>query len=297
MDDGCLGADACLDAVKPHYDEAPRRREGRRRRTRPEELGPGQRLQGDRQGRRPVRRRRRRRGAALLDRDGAGHPHRRAAGRGRRSSASTAGAHPRRRRHDARARRGPDDRFAGAPSWARARSRMRAARPRPTGCPPHVDFEGEYRVDWTNSLSEGLEQPIIHSTFGYAAQLVIMDRDSGAIERVVAAHDVGRAVNPTLCEGQIEGAVHMGLGYALTEDFPADADGRPTNMTLRSLGITPGQGHARDRRDPRRVAAAERALRDQGRRRDRSRPHRRRGRRRAPRARRRLARRAADAAA
>ena len=105
------------------------------------------------------------------------------------------------------------------------------------GCPPDVDFEGEYRVDWTNSLSEGLERPIIHSTFGYAAQLVIVDRDSGAIERVVAAHDVGRAVNPTLCEGQIEGAVHMGLGYALTEDFPADVDGRPTNMTLRSLGI------------------------------------------------------------
>jgi len=53
----------------------------------------------------------------------------------------------------------------------------------------------------------------------------------------VAAHDVGRAVNPMLCEGQIEGSVHMGLGYALSEDFPADAEGRPTNMTLRSLGI------------------------------------------------------------
>jgi xanthine dehydrogenase molybdenum-binding subunit len=65
-----------------------------------------------------------------------------------------------------------------------------------------------------------------------------MDRDSGAIRRVVAAHDVGRAVNPTLCEGQIEGSVHMGLGYALTEDFPSDpATGFPTNMTLRSLGI------------------------------------------------------------
>jgi xanthine dehydrogenase molybdenum-binding subunit len=50
-------------------------------------------------------------------------------------------------------------------------------------------------------------------------------------------HDVGRAVNPTLCEGQIEGAVHMGLGYALTEDFPSDERGFPTNMTLRSLGI------------------------------------------------------------
>src|SRR5690606_36949737 len=36
---------------------------------------------------------------------------------------------------------------------------------------------------------------------------------------------------------QIEGSVHMGLGYALTEDFPADDTGRPTNMTLRSLGI------------------------------------------------------------
>jgi xanthine dehydrogenase molybdenum-binding subunit len=45
-------------------------------------------------------------------------------------------------------------------------------------------------------------------------------------------------VNPTLCEGQIEGSVHMGLGYALSEDFPADpATGMPTNMTLRSLSI------------------------------------------------------------
>jgi aldehyde oxidoreductase len=105
------------------------------------------------------------------------------------------------------------------------------------GCQVGVDYEGEYRVDWTNSLSEGVEHPIIHSTFGYAAQLVIMDRDTGAIERVVAAHDVGRAINPLLCEGQIEGAVHMGLGYALSEDFPADELGRPTNMTLRSLGI------------------------------------------------------------
>ena len=34
-----------------------------------------------------------------------------------------------------------------------------------------------------------------------------------------------------------EGAVHMGLGYALSEDFPCDEEGRPVNMTLRSLGI------------------------------------------------------------
>ncbi|MDE0117963.1 MAG: molybdopterin-dependent oxidoreductase [bacterium] len=104
------------------------------------------------------------------------------------------------------------------------------------GCQPGVDYFGEYRVDWTNKLSDGVENPIIHSTFGYAAQMVVLN-DEGAVERVVAAHDVGKAVNPLLCEGQIEGAVHMGLGYALTEDFPADENGWPTNMTLKSLGI------------------------------------------------------------
>jgi aldehyde oxidoreductase len=108
---------------------------------------------------------------------------------------------------------------------------------RADGCRTGIDYAGEYRVDWTSSIESGVEQPIIHSAFGYAAQLVIMDRETGAIERVVAAHDVGRAVNPLQCVGQIEGAVHMGLGYALTEDFPCDDDARPTLMTLRGIGI------------------------------------------------------------
>ncbi len=100
-----------------------------------------------------------------------------------------------------------------------------------------VDYHGEYRVDWTDALSSGKEHPVVHSAFGYAAQLVVMDRESGRIERVVAAHDVGRAVNPALVRGQVEGAVHMGLGYALSEEFPTDDAGRPLNTTLRSLGI------------------------------------------------------------
>lgn len=105
------------------------------------------------------------------------------------------------------------------------------------GCNTGVDYIGEYRVDWTQKLGE-VENPTIHSTFSYAAQLVIMDASTQAIERVVAVHDVGRAVNPLLCEGQVEGSVHMGLGYALTEDFPADtATGFPTIDTLRGLGI------------------------------------------------------------
>lgn len=101
-----------------------------------------------------------------------------------------------------------------------------------------VDYMGEYVVDWTQHLGDpGVENPTIHSAFGYAAQLVVMNPATQEIEKVVAVHDVGKAVNPTLCEGQIEGAVHMGLGYALTEDFPSDENGFPTNMTLRSLGI------------------------------------------------------------
>jgi aldehyde oxidoreductase len=107
------------------------------------------------------------------------------------------------------------------------------------GCAVDVDFVGEHVVDWTQHLGDpDHPNPTIHAAFGYAAQLAILDRASGAVERVVAIHDVGKAINPQLCVGQIEGSVHMGLGYALTEDFPADPEtGFPTNMTLRSLGI------------------------------------------------------------
>ena len=104
-------------------------------------------------------------------------------------------------------------------------------------CKTGIDYAGKYVVDWTNSLEEGVENPIIHSAFGYASQVVIADPDTGRIEKVVAAHDVGKAINPILAAGQIEGAVHMGLGYALSEEFPADEEGFPTKSTLRQLNI------------------------------------------------------------
>jgi aldehyde oxidoreductase len=100
-----------------------------------------------------------------------------------------------------------------------------------------IDYVGEHRVEGTNRLTDGVEHPVVHTAFGYAAQVVVIDRPSGRIERVAAAHDVGRAVNPLLCEGQVEGAVHMGLGYALSECFEVDAEGRPVNLTLAGLGI------------------------------------------------------------
>jgi xanthine dehydrogenase molybdenum-binding subunit len=74
-----------------------------------------------------------------------------------------------------------------------------------------------------------------HTTFGYATQVCILD-EQGRIERFIAAHDVGRAVNPALCEGQIHGSIHMGLGYALTEELPCP-DGMPATIKLRDLGV------------------------------------------------------------
>ncbi len=107
---------------------------------------------------------------------------------------------------------------------------------RDDGCRPGVEYGGSFLVDWTDAIQDGVEHPTIHAAFGYACHLVVLG-DDGEVARVVAAHDVGRAVNPTLCRGQVEGSVHMGLGYALSEDFPADEEGRPLHLGLGPLGI------------------------------------------------------------
>ena len=60
--------------------------------------------------------------------------------------------------------------------------------------------------------------------------------EKGGIAAIDAAHDAGRIVNPTLFEGQIQGAVVMGLGYALSEDLPL-ADGLPASYRLADLGL------------------------------------------------------------
>jgi xanthine dehydrogenase molybdenum-binding subunit len=97
------------------------------------------------------------------------------------------------------------------------------------------EYHGEYVCDFTTKPGADVADPVTHMTFSYATQVVILN-DEGRLERVVAAHDVGRAINPVLCAGQIEGGVHMGLGYALSEDFPC-TDGIPDSLLLRDLGI------------------------------------------------------------
>jgi xanthine dehydrogenase molybdenum-binding subunit len=99
------------------------------------------------------------------------------------------------------------------------------------------EIEGEFAVTWTTPLGEDIADPVTHLAYGWATQVVILD-DDGRLARVIAAQDVGRAINPLALEGQIEGGVHMGLGYALTEDFVVE-DGIPSNGTLKSLGIIP----------------------------------------------------------
>jgi len=95
-------------------------------------------------------------------------------------------------------------------------------------------YEGDVVTRDTTAL--GAPGPVkTHTAFGFATQVVILD-ERGRVDRVVAAHDVGRVVNPALCAGQIEGSVHMGLGYALTEELPCP-DGMPAWFALRDLGV------------------------------------------------------------
>ena len=82
-------------------------------------------------------------------------------------------------------------------------------------------YKGSWICDWTTKpgkTPEGKEN-ITHYAYGYATQLVVLD-DNGKIDTVYAAHDAGKIMNPTLFEGQIEGAIHMGIGFALTENLP-----------------------------------------------------------------------------
>ncbi|MGM9662013.1 MAG: selenium-dependent xanthine dehydrogenase, partial [Oscillospiraceae bacterium] len=71
----------------------------------------------------------------------------------------------------------------------------------------------------TDKLGADKPNPKSHVAYGYATHVVVLD-DDGRVKEVWAAHDSGKVVNPISIQGQIEGGVLMGLGYALTEDFP-----------------------------------------------------------------------------
>lgn len=85
------------------------------------------------------------------------------------------------------------------------------------------ELEGhEYYAEFesvTDKMGSDKPHPVSHISYGYATHLVILEED-GRIRKIIAAHDVGKAINPKNVEGQIEGGVVMSMGYALTENYP-----------------------------------------------------------------------------
>ena len=82
------------------------------------------------------------------------------------------------------------------------------------------EFFGEFSPA-TDPMNSKKPNPVSHVGYSFGAQLVVLD-DKGQVEKVIAAFDVGTVVNQQAAEGQIEGGVVMGLGYALTEEFKVE---------------------------------------------------------------------------
>lgn len=96
-------------------------------------------------------------------------------------------------------------------------------------------YRGKFVCDWTCKPGAKTEKPVIHFAYGYATQVAILN-EQGKLSKIIAAHDAGKIMNQMLFEGQIEGAVHMGMGYALTEDLPMEK-GYPVRFKFKDIGI------------------------------------------------------------
>ena len=96
-------------------------------------------------------------------------------------------------------------------------------------------YYGEYLAK-TDPLGADVPNPVSHVAYGYATQICVLDPKTGRVEQMVAAHDVGKAVNPLSYEGQIEGGVVMSMGFALRERYPIDENCKPIDK-YGSLGL------------------------------------------------------------
>ncbi|MGE5678964.1 MAG: selenium-dependent xanthine dehydrogenase [Pseudomonadota bacterium] len=88
-----------------------------------------------------------------------------------------------------------------------------------------VELEGsEYIGEFsgvTDPVNSTKENPVSHVAYSYATHVAVLN-DEGKVAKIIAAHDVGRAINPKNIEGQVEGGVVMGLGSALREKLVYD---------------------------------------------------------------------------
>lgn len=123
-------------------------------------------------------------------------------------------------------------------------------------------YKGEFDFE-TDPIGSSKPNPVSHIAYGYATQLVVIDKE-GKLVKVVAAHDVGRAINPVSARGQIEGGAAMSLGYGLTEDFPLK-DGVPqvkfgTLGLFRSTQMPPVEVHLIEKNEQNGVAFGAKGL-------------------------------------
>ena len=95
------------------------------------------------------------------------------------------------------------------------------------------EYLGEYEFK-SDPIGSPKPNPVSHVAYGYATQLYILDQE-GRVVKIVAAHDVGKAINPLSLSGQVDGGAAMALGYGLTEDFPLK-NGVP-QVKLGTLGL------------------------------------------------------------
>ncbi|MCE7743265.1 MAG: selenium-dependent xanthine dehydrogenase [Candidatus Heimdallarchaeota archaeon] len=97
------------------------------------------------------------------------------------------------------------------------------------------EFHGEYITKFTVKPGTKIDNPVTHLAFSYAVQMAFLD-ENGSLKKIIAAHDVGKAINPMAVAGQIEGGVHMGLGHTLSENFPT-TNGIPDSLKFKDLQI------------------------------------------------------------
>ena len=92
-----------------------------------------------------------------------------------------------------------------------------------------LEGRGSFDPPTTTLDAQGQGEP--YATYAFGAQVAVVDVDTalGTVKplRIHAAHDVGRAINPTQVEGQIEGGIAQGLGLALMEEY---LPGRTENL-------------------------------------------------------------------
>ncbi len=91
--------------------------------------------------------------------------------------------------------------------------------------------QGEGHFDPPTVPLDADGQGVPYATYGFAAQFAVVEVDQGlgttTVVSIHAAHDVGRAVNPTQVEGQVHGGIAQGLGLALMEEY---LPGRTDNL-------------------------------------------------------------------